>query len=190
MVLNITEDILFFTTVENQLYKVNIVLDGTDPDESIFEHVYCEFHAGKITGLDVCMKKQQMVSCSGNKVCIWNYADRQLLICHKMGAGEETLAVAFHPSGFHIIVAVDDKIVWMNVCGDTLKEFKQCSIRNVREIRFSHGGQYFACTSSGQILIYNFYREDCPPNHVCKGHSNRVRGVRWSEDDFSIATCG
>ena len=41
----------------------------------------------------------------------------------KTQIGEETNAVAFHPSGFHIVVAYVDKVVMMNVLSNSIKEF-------------------------------------------------------------------
>jgi hypothetical protein len=38
---------------------------------------------------------------------------------------EEAMAVAFHPSGFHVIVALSDKILMMNVLSKGLNPIKQ-----------------------------------------------------------------
>ena len=73
--------------------------------------------------MDTCIRKQLMVTCSKDKtVRVWNYNTKTLEICH--GANEEALAVAMHPSGFHIIVALQDKIQLMNILSKTLNPFK------------------------------------------------------------------
>jgi len=66
-------------TASNQFMKVNVALDGTDLDQSKFEHVHCPFHKKEITGLDVCIRKQLIVTCSRDRhVSVWNYATRDL----------------------------------------------------------------------------------------------------------------
>ena len=60
--------------------------------------------------MDICLRKQLVVTTSGRYINIWNYHTKRLEISHQCQAGEETAAVAFHPSGFHIIVAFADKI--------------------------------------------------------------------------------
>lgn len=64
-----------------------------------------------------------MVTVSERFIKIWNYAAKTLEIQMKTQIGEETNAVAFHPSGFHIVVAYVDKVVMMNVLSNSIKEF-------------------------------------------------------------------
>jgi hypothetical protein len=52
--------------------------------------------------------------------------------------------VAFHPSGFHLVVAVQDKILLMNVLSKSLHPFKNIQVKACREIKFSNGGHLFA----------------------------------------------
>ena len=82
MCLTSTEDQLFFITENMQLLKSNIALDGTD-DVSKFDYVVCNFHSDVVTGLDLCIRKTLIVTCSKDKtVRIWNYATRTLEIVH------------------------------------------------------------------------------------------------------------
>lgn len=72
-----------------------------------FEYVQGIFHKNKneITGLDVCIRKQLIVTCSRDKtVCVWDYANRCLEFQHSFP--EELVAIAFHPSGLHLVVAL------------------------------------------------------------------------------------
>ena len=116
MVLTSTEDTIIFTTENNQLLKVNFSLDGLE-EKSKFEYVICNFHSAPITGMDVCIRKQLVVTCSKDKtIRIWNYATRTLEIVSGV-LSDETLAVAFHPSGFHVIYSLVDKISIYNVLG-------------------------------------------------------------------------
>ena len=98
-----------------------------------------------MTGLDTCIRKQLLVTCSKDKtVRIWNYVSRNCEILHQFQ--EECLAVAFHPSGFHVIVALNDKITIMNVLSKSLVQARQIPIKACRELRFCHGGHLFAAS--------------------------------------------
>jgi len=64
-----------------------------------------------------------IVTCSKDKtVNIWDYATRNLEI--QTTFPEECLAVAFHPSGLHLIVAMADKILMCNILSRTITSFK------------------------------------------------------------------
>jgi len=116
MVLTGTEDQIIFTTENNQLLKVNFSPDDNE-EKSKFEYVICNFHSAPITGMDVCIRKQLVVTCSKDKtIRIWNYATRTLDIVSSV-LSDEALAVAFHPSGFHVICSLVDKISIYNVLG-------------------------------------------------------------------------
>jgi hypothetical protein len=61
------------------------------------------------------------------------------------GFAEEAYCVAFHPSGFHLVVGFADRIRMMNVFEKTLLPYKDIPIKQCREIVFSHGGHLLAC---------------------------------------------
>jgi len=108
--------------------------------------VISDFHSGKVTGLDICIWKPLIVTCSDDKsIRVWNYVNWTLDI--NKYQTEECNAVAFHPSGFHIVVALADKIQMMNVFSDDLVLFKSISIKACMEIQFSNGGHLFAAIS-------------------------------------------
>ena len=60
--------------------------------------------------MDICLRKTIIVTTSTRYIYIWNYITKKLEIKHECQAGDEAAAVAFHPSGFHIVVAFQDKI--------------------------------------------------------------------------------
>ena len=72
--------------------------------------VHSEFHDKAITGMDVCLRKQLIVTTSNRFICIWNYHTKTLEHKQACQAGDDAYAVAFHPSGFQIVVAFQDKI--------------------------------------------------------------------------------
>ena len=57
---------------------MNIQLDGTEAETTIVEYVHDRFHYGPITGMDICLRKQLIVTCSNNFIKIWNYATKTL----------------------------------------------------------------------------------------------------------------
>ena len=81
MAITSTEDTVFFTLGNNQLQKLSIALDGTD-DDATFSDVIYDFHSAEVTGLDICVRKQLIVTCSKDKsVRVWNYVSKKLEIC-------------------------------------------------------------------------------------------------------------
>ena len=121
MVLNVTEDVVYYIDRNNQLMKLTLALDGTDVESTQSEYVHSPFHHEEITGLDTCLRKQLIVTCSESYIMIWNYGnDPRLEVSWKCPIGEGATAVAFHPSGFHIVAAVGDKLLLMNVLSNSI----------------------------------------------------------------------
>lgn len=66
-------DTIVFTTKLNQIIKVPINLDRPN-EEQRYEHLVASFHSKPISGLDVCIKKQLVATCSGDRtVRLWSY---------------------------------------------------------------------------------------------------------------------
>ena len=188
MAVTSTEDMIYLITNNNQLLKLSISLDGTD-DECTQENVIYDFHSEAVTGLDICLRKQLIVTCSEDKsIRIWNYATKELEVCKYQN--EKCLAVAFHPSGFHIVVALNDKIQFMNVFSNELKTFKSISIKNCIEIQFSNGGHLVACMNLFSIQVFNFWTCHCPEEYNFKIHAGKVKSITWYEDDSGFISSG
>jgi WD40 repeat protein len=130
------------------------------------------------------------VTCSKDRtVKIWNYVTKTLEISHTVQ--EDALAVAFHPSGFHVVVAVQDKIILLNLLSKSLHQFKSLQIKACREIQFSNGGHLFAVANGNiQTQVFNFYTGESPPHFSCRGHVARVRSVGWFPDDQGFVSAG
>lgn len=184
MVLNVTEDVVYYIDRNNQLMKLTLALDGTDVESTQSEYVHSPFHHEEITGLDTCLRKQLIVTCSESYIMIWNYGnDPRLEVSWKCPIGEGATAVAFHPSGFHIVAAVGDKLLLMNVLSNSIQDYNSVSLKSCNEIRFSNGGHMFAAGCGSITYVYNFYTFDCPHNQICKGHNGRITSIDWLEDD-------
>lgn len=160
MTANEDEDRIYCVTSTGQLVTAGLELANNElssNQEAKFEYVMGPFHKDEITGLDVCIRKELIATCSRDKtVSIWNYATKTHEISWTWP--EECLTVAFHPSGLHVVIALQDKIVMCNVLSSTIHHFKTISIKGCNEIKFSNGGHLFACVANEKnIHIYNFY---------------------------------
>mmetsp|Transcript_18724 Transcript_18724/g.25313 ORF Transcript_18724/g.25313 Transcript_18724/m.25313 type:complete len:317 (+) Transcript_18724:221-1171(+) len=118
---------------------------------------------------------------------IWNYNDNKFEVCWKTPIGEDATAVAFHPSGFHIVAAVGDKLLLMNVLSNSIIDYNSVSMKHCREIRFSNGGHMFAAGGGSITHVFNFYTVECPTNQQCKGHSGKITNIDWFDDDSGFS---
>jgi WD40 repeat protein len=81
LTLTSTEDVLLFTTENNQIMKVNVNLERPS-DDAKYEYLIYPFHSRPIHGMDICIKKHLIGTCSIDKtVRIWNYYTKTLEIC-------------------------------------------------------------------------------------------------------------
>ena len=188
MVINSTEDVLYYIDRNNQLLRLNLALDGTDVESTRSEYVHGPFHHEPITGMDTCLRKHLIVTCSNSYIMIWNYSNEpKFEICWKTPIGEDATAVAFHPSGFHIVAAIGDKILLMNVLSNSIIDYNQVSLKHCNEIRFSNGGHMFAAGGGSITSVFDFYTVNCPANQQCKGHSGKITSIDWFEDDSGFS---
>ena len=181
------DTVLFLSTDNGQLLKTNINLE--QPEQMTFEYVLYAFHTSTVTGLDVCIKKPFIASCSSDKsVRVWNYKSKQLEICEFFE--EEAYALAFHPSGYHLVVGFNDKIRLLNVISQKLATFREIQQKGCKEILFSHGGHMFAAASGQTIHVYNFYSNEPTPRYVLKGHVSKISSLSWLDDDSGLVSSG
>ena len=130
MVTNSEETCIYVLTQQGQVIfcetKIEEFGDEEKPVETLpFNYLISQFHREEITGLDVCIRKQLIATCSRDKtINIWNVKDRCLEIEPFQPSNEECTALAFHPSGLHLLVALSDKINVYNLRADRLNKFK------------------------------------------------------------------
>lgn len=188
-----TEDSLVCSLENNQLYT--LTLSSTDilkEDAMNFDLVSTSFHGpgatgSHITGLDACVRKPLIATCGLDKsVRIWNYQDKSTDIMKYFK--EDAYSIAFHPSGLHIVVGFADKLKMLNILMDDIRSFREFAVKACREVRFSHGGQFFAAANNNVVQVYSTYTGDLVG--VLRGHSNRVTAISWKHDDRKLLTCG
>eukprot|EP00746_Dinoflagellata_sp_MGD_P071928 gnl/MRDRNA2_/MRDRNA2_29238_c0_seq1.p1 gnl/MRDRNA2_/MRDRNA2_29238_c0~~gnl/MRDRNA2_/MRDRNA2_29238_c0_seq1.p1 ORF type:complete len:1218 (-),score=322.40 gnl/MRDRNA2_/MRDRNA2_29238_c0_seq1:252-3905(-) len=184
-----SEELLAVSLGSSQLFQLSLSSsDLTRTEESpTFDYVLTSFHSGAIQGMDVCARKPLVVTCGMDKsVRVWNYIDKTCELCKTFS--EEAYSVAFHPSGFHLIVGFSDKLRLMNLLMEDMRSFKEIPIKACRECRFSNGGQYFAAVNSNTIQVYKTYTCEVVCN--LRGHNSKVRSLCWTADDSSLVSAG
>uniref|UniRef100_A0A0G4FUD2 Uncharacterized protein n=1 Tax=Chromera velia CCMP2878 TaxID=1169474 RepID=A0A0G4FUD2_9ALVE len=186
-----SEEILGIACSNHQLYSLSLTTSDLlkSDDAPTADYLLTAFHSSPILGLDVCVRKPLVVTCSGGSdktVRVWNYQERTCELTRHFN--EEAYSVAFHPSGFHVLVGFSDKLRLMNVLMDDLKTYKEIPIKACRECRFSNGGHLFAAVNSTTIQIFRTYTGE--PLWNLRGHNSKVRSVCWTADDTSLVSCG
>lgn len=163
--------------------QIVINLERPSPDDVQYDYLVFPFHARTINGMDVCIKKHLVATSSIDKtIKVWHYGNQFSLEISKEFQ-EEGFSVAFHPSGFHLIVGFNDRIKMMNVFQNDLQPYKDIPIKQCREIVFSNGGHLFACQNQGIICIFKFYTAENPSDYVFKKHTALIRSIAWLDDD-------
>jgi WD40 repeat protein len=116
------EKFIFATTSNNSLISINI-RDSSDAflnNISAYTFLISKFHSDSIEGLDVCINKPYVISCSKDKsLRVWDYKKKISVIDYFYEDGEMH-SVAFHPSGMHAIVSFDEKIKPINIFYDEI----------------------------------------------------------------------
>jgi len=183
-----SEETLAIATSNAQLLQLSLSpSDLLKTEEATFDNILTSFHIGPILGLDVCTRKPLVATCGMDKsVRVWNYIERTQELCKFFN--EEAYSVAFHPSGFHLIVGFADKLRLMNLLMEDLRPYKEVSIKACRECKFSHGGQFFAAVNSNTIQVYKTYTCEIVCN--LRGHQSKVRSICWTADDSRLVSAG
>lgn len=181
-----------FATDTKQLMKLSINLENKS-DDVRYEYLVYPFHSRSVDGMDVCIKKNLIATCSMDKsVKIWSYSNGQGFNNEiNQTFSDEAFCVAFHPSGLQIVVGFADGIRMMNIFEDQLSPYKNISnIKNCREIVFSNGGHLFACQNNNNICVFKFYTAENPISYVFKKHNGLIRKIAWLQDDTGFVSIG
>ncbi|KAI9346401.1 WD repeat domain 65-like protein [Zopfochytrium polystomum] len=182
-----SEDTLVCTMENNQMFSIILGNAEVKNEDSKFDTFAQPFHHGQITGMDTCIRKPLIVTCSSDRsVRVWNYLESTSELVKYFS--EEAFSVAIHPSGLYILVGFSDKLRLMNLLIDDIRPFREFTLRGCRECRFSNGGQYFAAVHGNTIQIYSTWSFENLGN--LKGHNGKVRSIHWSSDDSKITTAG
>uniref|UniRef100_G1NBL2 EML-like second beta-propeller domain-containing protein n=1 Tax=Meleagris gallopavo TaxID=9103 RepID=G1NBL2_MELGA len=180
-----SEEVMVVSTTKNQLYMFTMPsTDYLKEESSHFEYLHFPLHSASITGLDVCIRRPIVATCSLDKsVRVWNYKTNTLELYKEFW--EEAYAVALHPTGLFCLVGFSDKLRFISVLYEDMHVFKDFPVRECRECSFSNGGHLFAAVNGNVIQIYSCTTFENINN--LKGHSGKV--IKWSADDSKCFSC-
>ncbi|XP_068808902.1 cilia- and flagella-associated protein 57 isoform X4 [Struthio camelus] len=100
---------------------------------------------------------------------------------------EEAYTVSLHPTGLFCLVGFSDKLRLTSLLYEDMHVFKEFTVRGCRECAFSNGGHLFAAVNGNVIHIYSTTTFENVNN--LKGHSGKIRAVKWSADDAKLVSC-
>ncbi|CAF0728049.1 unnamed protein product [Brachionus calyciflorus] len=188
MCISPSEETLLAVTDWQQIYQLIFSnIDVGKSEHAEFEYMNYSYHHGAVTGVDVCIRKPIIATCSTDRsVRIWNFETGVLEIYREFS--EEAFSIALHPSGLYVLVGFSDKLRLMNILIDDIKQFKEFTIRGCKECSFSNGGHLFAAVHGNVIQIYSTTNFENISN--LKGHNGKVRQILWSNDDTKLISCG
>lgn len=184
-----TTEFLALTTSGGQIYVVNLSRSEIMKDAESIHFNYLQFpmHFKTITGLDTCIQKSYIATCSLDKtVRIFDFVKNELILLQKFNS--EAYSLALHPTGLYMLVSFAEKLKFMKVLGDKLEEEKDYSIRKCPEVRFSNGGQFFAAVNGTVINVFSSYT--LQQLYTLRGHTGRVRCLFWQALDTHLCSVG
>lgn len=182
------EEYLAMMTSNKQIYVLNLSnADFNKTDDHVGEPLSQRYHAGCVTGLDICVRKPLLVTCGKDRsIYLWNYMTNTIEVSKHFAT--EVLSVAIHPTGLHLLVGFPDKLRFMNVYGDDIREFKSFGVRSCTECRFSNGGAFFAAMHSNAINVYFTYT--CEPLDPLRAHNGKIKNIQFMPEDTRMLSVG
>ncbi|NXW67652.1 CFA57 protein, partial [Hirundo rustica] len=182
-----SEETMVVSTNKNQLYMFAMFSTKlTREKTSYFAYMNFPLHSNSITGLDMCIWKPILATCSLDRsVRIWNYKRNTLELCKEYQ--EEAYTVSLHPTGLFCLVGFSDKLRFISVLYEDMHVFKEFPVKKCRECSFSNGGHLFAAVNGNVIQIYSSITFENVTN--LKGHTGKVHAVKWSADDTKLVSC-
>ncbi|XP_029815632.1 LOW QUALITY PROTEIN: cilia- and flagella-associated protein 57 [Manacus vitellinus] len=182
-----SEETMVISTNKNQLYMFPMVSTKLIREKtSYFAYLNFPLHSDSITGLDMCIWKPILATCSLDRsVRIWNYKTNTLELCKEYQ--EEAYTVSLHPTGLFCLVGFSDKLRFISLLYEDMHVFKEFAVRKCRECSFSNGGHLFAAVNGNVIQIYSSITFDNVSN--LKGHSGKIHAIKWSADDAKFVSC-
>ncbi|KAL2301784.1 hypothetical protein Nmel_011180 [Mimus melanotis] len=182
-----SEETMGVSTNKNQLYMFTMFSTKLIREKtSYFAYMNFPLHSNSITGLDMCIWKPILATCSLDRsVRIWNYKTNTLELCKEYQ--EEAYTVSLHPTGFFCLVGFSDKLRFISLLYEDMHVFKEFAVKKCRECSFSNGGHLFAAVNGNVIQIYSSITFENVTN--LKGHTGKVHAIKWSADDTKFISC-
>lgn len=170
----INDDTIVCGFENGSLMEVPFSNEKTTPEEKFhFDHLILPFHTATITDFDICLRKPLLATCSMDKyVKIWNYTDFTLENSKEFEQAAQ--AITFHPSGFHLAVAFNDRVKMLNILYNEKKNDLRCpkdiNIKNCTELSYSNGGHLLAVANGSMIQVYGVYSGEQISSFAMRGN--------------------
>ncbi|XP_028939823.1 cilia- and flagella-associated protein 57, partial [Antrostomus carolinensis] len=182
-----SEEAMVVSTNKNQLYIFTMLPTSLMKEKSTyFAYLNFPLHSASVTGLDICIWKPILATCSLDRsVRIWNYKTSTLELYKKYR--EEAYTVSLHPNGLFCLVGFSDKLRFISLLYEDMHVLKEFAVRKCSECSFSNRGHLFAAVNGNVIQIYSSITFENINN--LKGHSGKIHAVKWSTDDAKFVSC-
>jgi len=145
-------------------------------------------HSDSISAMDTCFQRPLVITAGRDHLInIWDYRKWECVLSDKVT--DEPTCIACHPNGTQILIGSKERVRFYNILATKLSLFVEVpNVKNCRQARFSHGGQYFAVTAGLNILIFLTYEMRCV--RTLTGHISPPTSLLWSLDDSLFFSAG
>eukprot|EP01032_Pedospumella_encystans_P021980 gene21980-24919_t len=146
------------------------------------------YHCATLLAADLAYERPLMITIGADCTArLWNYQTMKCELTHDFGA-DEPISVAFHSSGFQVLVSFKDRIKLYNVLMDKLKPSKEAILKNCKCLKFSNGSQYWAAASAINIVVYE--TKSFQQLVTFQGHMMTVVKLSWAPGDQVLFSAG
>lgn len=146
------------------------------------------YHCSTILAADLAYERPLMITIGADCTArLWNYNTMKCELTHDFGQ-DEPISVAFHSSGFQVLVSFKDRIKLYNVLLDKLKQSKEAILKNCKCLKFSNGSQYWAAASAINIVVYE--TKSFQQLVTFQGHMMTVVKLAWAPGDQVLFSAG
>lgn len=146
------------------------------------------YHCATLLAADLAYERPLMITIGADCTArLWNYNTMKCELTHDFGA-DEPISVAFHSSGFQVLVSFKDRIKLYNVLLDKLKQSKEAILKNCKCLKFSNGSQYWAAASAINIVVYE--TKSFQQLVTFQGHMMTVVKLSWAPGDQVLFSAG
>mmetsp|Transcript_56384 Transcript_56384/g.145162 ORF Transcript_56384/g.145162 Transcript_56384/m.145162 type:complete len:1345 (-) Transcript_56384:95-4129(-) len=147
------------------------------------------YHAGPVASLDIAAQRPLAVTV-GKKdkvVRVWNYATKQCELRWQSMSGDPPYTAAMHPFGYFLAVSFSEKLRFFHVLKKDLRLHREFAVRNIRLLRFSHGGHLLAASQGKAVHIFS--TRTLTKVTTLQDHANIVSDLCFDPEDHRLWSC-
>jgi WD40 repeat protein len=207
-----SEENLALSLSNNNIGIINIKNIGLNDDlsQEVKLNLICKgFHCGPITTIDIATQRPLILTASrsDSTIRLWNYKSYQCEMAREYMVLEDVkirdkspkplVSCAIHPSGYYMAASFIDKIRFYHILQDEFKKYKTIDIRQSKLLKFSSGGNLFACTNKQEankhhckIEIYNAYTLEKSKVLSVATYEKNLKQLIFSDTDQTFMIIG